>query len=138
MRPIRKVVIHCSDSPDTLDIGKAEINEWHIQRGFSSCGYHFVIRRDGTVETGRPLEKIGAHVAGHNSDSIGICWVGRNKITDSQHTTLVSLVDSLLIKFKLQPENVYGHKELNPGKTCPNLDMDELRKEFSCRLPKTT
>lgn len=138
MRAIRKIVIHCSDSPDDRDIGVKEIDSWHRQKGWSSCGYHFVVRRDGTIEKGRPVAQIGAHVAGHNSDSIGICWIGRNSISDKQRAALIELVETLLIEYKLQPENVLGHKELDPHKTCPNLDMDELRKEWPCRLIKTT
>lgn len=130
MRKIARIIVHCSDSPDKLDIGAKEIAEWHLQRGFKTIGYHFVVRRDGSIETGRPIDQVGAHVAGHNSDSIGICWVGRDRPTAFQRESLIEQIWDLLDQFHLQVSDVYGHKELNPGKSCPNLDMPAFRKEL--------
>lgn len=60
-----------------MDIGASEIRRWHVDgNGWADIGYHYVIRRDGTVEKGRPLSRAGAHAQGHNHDSIGICLVG--------------------------------------------------------------
>ena len=79
MRFIEKIVIHCTFTPPTMNIGVEEVRKWHVEENkWSDIGYHFVIRRDGTVESGRPVERPGAHVKGHNSNSIGIAWVGRN------------------------------------------------------------
>lgn len=131
MREIDKIVIHCSDSPDSLDIGVREIRDWHKQRGWSDIGYHYVIRRNGTVESGRPFEIKGAHVRGHNEGSIGICWIGRDDIDDKQLVTLKKLVLAFTSKYKLDvTEDVYGHYELDSGKTCPNLDMIKFRAEL--------
>jgi N-acetyl-anhydromuramyl-L-alanine amidase AmpD len=135
MRPIKKIIIHCSDSDDSLDIGKTEIDEWHRQRGFLSesglsIGYHFVVRRSGLIELGRPISEVGAHVSGHNSNSIGICWVGRKVQTEKQKQELFKLVKSLLVQYKLEVTDVYGHYEFNPDKTCPNLDMNRFRAEL--------
>lgn len=132
MRRIDKIVIHCSDSDDSLDIGFREINEWHRQNGWLapsgvSCGYHFVIRRDGRSEPGRLLSEAGAHARGHNSRSIGICWVGRRQPTSVQLSTLHALARGLMHQFSVPIENVVGHYELDGGKTCPNLDMDRFR-----------
>jgi N-acetylmuramoyl-L-alanine amidase len=76
MREITHIVMHCTATPGTADIGAAEVNRWHLQRGWSGIGYHFVIRRNGTVEAGRPIEKKGAHVAGFNAKSVGISLAG--------------------------------------------------------------
>src|SRR5690554_2206478 len=77
MRKIRKIIIHAADTPPNMDIGVEEIRDWHVNgNGWRDIGYHYVIRRDGTVERGRSEEVAGAHVYGHNSDSIGICLVG--------------------------------------------------------------
>ena len=77
-RDISLLVIHCSATPVTMDIGVKEIREWHTSdpRNWSDIGYHYVIRLDGTLERARPLYKSGAHARGYNSNSIGICIVG--------------------------------------------------------------
>ena len=63
---IRYLVVHCAATPPEMDIGAKEIDLWHRQRGWSGIGYHFVIRRDGRVEAGRPLDRPGAHAQGFN------------------------------------------------------------------------
>ena len=60
MRKINLIVIHCSDTYARMDIGVNEIRQWHLQRGFNDIGYHYVIRRDGAIEQGRPIEKPGS------------------------------------------------------------------------------
>jgi len=115
-----------------MDVGAKEIRDWHVNgNGWSDIGYHWVIRRDGTIEAGRPEEKSGAHVKGHNSDSIGIVWVGTNKIEDKQLDALVTKVKELCCRFKVNNKDVYGHYELYSGKTCPNLKMDDFRKSLA-------
>ena len=130
MRKIKKIVVHCSASPDTMDIGVKEIREWHKQRGFNDVGYHWVIRRDGKCEQGRPESQIGAHVKGHNRDSVGIVWVGIDEITEEQKKTLDRILRGLMKNYDLSVDDVVGHYELYSGKTCPNLDMAELRKSL--------
>lgn len=127
MRKISKLIIHTSDSPDHLDIGVKEITEWHKQQGWSDVGYHYVIRRDGTIEEGRPVARPGAHTAGHNSDSIGICWVGRSKITRDQKGALLQLLSQLLNKFDLDTLDIYGHNDFNSNKSCPNISVEDIR-----------
>ena len=133
MRNIKKIVVHCSDSPDDLDIGFKQINEWHKENGWLSlpseisCGYHYIIRRDGRVETGRPEEERGAHVRGHNSDSIGICWVGRKVISTPQYNSLIKLLKDKYQAFGLEVTDIHGHYELDSKKTCPNLKMPLVR-----------
>lgn len=133
MRPITKLVVHCSDTPDGKDIGFKEINRWHKLRGWKSpsgihCGYHYILRRDGTLETGRPLEEVGAHVEGANKDSVGVCLVGRRNFAPAQIVELKILLRALLKKFP--NATVYGHREFESakrqGKTCPNFDVHHL------------
>lgn len=84
MRTIDSIIIHCAYTPPGMDIGATEIRRWHVEeRGWKDIGYHYVVRRDGDVEPGRDLdgdgdvvEEVGAHAAGHNAHSIGICLVG--------------------------------------------------------------
>jgi N-acetylmuramoyl-L-alanine amidase len=143
MSVIRKIVIHCTDSPDNVDIGVKEIFRWHTMpppqgRGWSDIAYHEVVRRDGTIEVGRfengdsilEGKEIGAHVKGHNSDSLGICWVGKIHMTKAQRTSLLRLVSHKRKLHGIPVENVLGHYELAPGKTCPNIDMDDFRKSL--------
>jgi N-acetylmuramoyl-L-alanine amidase len=80
MAAIRKktdlLVVHCAATKASMDIGAKEIRRWHKDRGWDDIGYHYVIRRNGDVEIGRPENAVGAHVAGKNSTSVGICLVG--------------------------------------------------------------
>jgi N-acetylmuramoyl-L-alanine amidase len=136
---IKKIVVHCSDSDDSIDVGFREIDEWHRQRGWMSdsgisCGYHYIIRRDGRIEKGRPDNERGAHVKGHNTGSLGICWVGRNKIGPKQLESLKKLLRTLINRHGLESLDIYGHFELDSRKTCPNLDMDWLRAEVLFEL----
>lgn len=145
MRQINTIVIHGAWTKPGVDVGAKEIREWHHDRGFSDIGYHFVIRRDGTQEDGRSVEKPGAHVKGKNSDSIGICLVG-GRADEGRHTegldeftkqevlwefnytreqmaSLVSLVDSLVDLYGSHVE-IIGHRD-HPGvtKRCPGFDV---------------
>lgn len=131
MRQIESIVVHCSASPDYMDIGAATIRNWHKERGFNDIGYHYVIRRNGEIEKGRPDEKIGAHAKGANSRSIGVVWVGINNISPEQEKSLFSLIHFLMGKYNVKIENVLGHCEaVETDKTCPNLNMDRVRAEL--------
>lgn len=139
-RDIDMIVVHCSASPDYMDIGTKEIRDWHINgNGWSDIGYHYVIRRNGEIERGRPEEIAGAHARGVNSRSIGICWVGTNNISPEQEKSLVGLINLIRGKYNIKIENVKGHREaVQTTKTCPNLNMDRLRAElcFIQPIPK--
>jgi N-acetyl-anhydromuramyl-L-alanine amidase AmpD len=129
MRPINLIVIHCAATPPDADIGREEIHQWHLARGWSGIGYHFVIRRNGDIEIGRDMERVGAHAQGHNSDSLGLCMVGgidtygnpEDNFTDAQYEALLSLV--LALQIRHPQAKVLGHRDL-PGvqKACPSID----------------
>jgi len=125
---IDKIVIHCADTPAGMDIGRDEIDRWHKERGWNKIGYHWVIRLDGTAERGRPESRQGAHVKGHNRDSIGVCLVGGKggfNFTRAQMKTLDRLCDKLA---KSYPNAEFmGHRDLDRGKTCPNFDVKAWR-----------
>jgi len=137
MREITSVIVHCSATSPEMDIGVGTIRKWHTDpkpngRGWSDIGYHRVIRRSGVAEIGRPLERVGAHAYGHNSNSIGVCLVGgvsedgdpENNFTNFQFETL----RRMLLQFKdtYPIRTVLGHKDL-PGvrKACPCFDVRE-------------
>ncbi len=139
MRQISTLILHCSAS----QFGDAQlIRSWHLDRGFRDIGYHYVIlncypgashwnskrpdpRSDGLIQAGRPLDKIGAHARGFNRDSVGVCLAGDKSFTGRQLESLKRLYRDLL---KINPRLlVQGHYELDERKTCPNMDMDEVR-----------
>lgn len=132
MRSINRIVVHCSATDDNVDIGAAEIRKWHTDKGWSDIGYHYVIRRNGMIEVGRPLEQAGAHAEGFNANSIGVCLVGGVEADDKmkaevnytreQWYTLAGLVQDLSERFQFAI--VHGHRDL-PGvtKACPCFDV---------------
>ncbi len=76
-RKIDEIVLHCSATREGQDISVETIRSWHVDgNGWSDIGYHAVIMLDGTLELGRPLERSGAHVKGHNRNTIGVCYIG--------------------------------------------------------------
>lgn len=133
-KPIERVeylVVHCAATPADMDIGAKEILKWHLQRGFADIGYHSVIRRDGTEEHGRTLDRPGAHAVGYNNASLAVCLVGglkkgttkaENNFTPAQFTAL----RGVLARWKaLHPHaEILGHRDL-PGvrKACPSFDV---------------
>jgi hypothetical protein len=135
MRTITLIIIHCSAVRPNQKSGVKEIDRWHRAKGWKyGCGYHFVVRRDGTVETGRPMEIIGAHCEHHNAHSIGICYEGgldaEGHPTDTrtflQKRVMRALLEELHAKF---PNAIIaGHNVFYPMKACPCFDaMEEYR-----------
>ena len=126
MRKIRKIVIHCSDSPHAHHDDISVIRSWHVnERKWSDVGYHFFIQANGNIQEGRKLYRVGAHALNHNADSIGICLHGRDKFTQAQFTSLRSLVRDMIQRFNLTPADVYGHYDFS-SKTCPNFDVQSV------------
>lgn len=130
MRTLNTIVVHCSATPPDRNVTVADIRRWHTKgNGWSDVGYHYVIRRDGVVEAGRPLERPGAHAAGYNADSIGVCLVGGvdsdgqpdANFTRQQWAALAQLVDDILLTHG--PLKVIGHRDVNAGKACPCFDV---------------
>ncbi len=128
------IVVHCSATRAEQDIGRAEIERWHRQRGFLGIGYHYVIRRNGVVEVGRPEDTIGAHVQGHNRTTLGICMVGgvnanditkaENNYTPEQFAALKELL--LRLRAKYPTAEIVGHRDFpNVAKACPSFDVKE-------------
>jgi Negative regulator of beta-lactamase expression len=147
MRSIDKIIIHCAATYPGQDIGAAEITCWHLDNGYHDIGYHGVIRRDGTLDSGRPLHMPGAHTKGHNAHSVGICLVGglqdgtggdanadgrvvefengqrgvpEANYTPAQWAALTRLVRDLVAKYP--GATVHGHNEF-ANKACPCFDV---------------
>lgn len=127
---VKFIAVHCSATPADRDIGAKEIDRMHRDRGFLSIGYHFIVRRDGSVEGGRPLNARGAHVEDYNHCSIGVCLIGgvdsklkpEANFTQAQLWTLKTLVESLQGTFP--GAVVQGHRDFpRVAKACPSFDV---------------
>jgi len=119
----------------------AQIDTWHRQRGFHlGIGYHYVIRRDGSIEKGRPEWLIGAHCMNHNAHSIGICYEGGLDIrgdpadtrTEAQKVAMRQLLEDLHERYPRAV--IVGHHDLNPGKKCPCIN--NVAREYADLQPK--
>lgn len=133
MVDFKRVIVHCSDTPDyqadqvRYDYGVEDIRQWHKERGWSDIGYHFVITRMGDVQEGRSIARRGAHAKGHNHDSIGICIIGKEEFLESQFKALADLYSYCLINYKIDADSWWCHYQFNSGKTCPGFKYDYLR-----------
>ena len=128
MRSIKLIVVHCSAVRPGQRSSAEDIDNWHKDKGWKGIGYHYVVRRDGTVELGRPLEEVGAHCYHHNRYSIGICYEGgldeagkaADTRTPEQKQVLRELLEKLHQRF---PEAVIvGHRDLTHDRECPCFD----------------
>ena len=134
--PVTTVFVHCSATRPEWLAGSPlsekikEFTRWHRARGFGTIGYHHVIDRDGTVGKGRDEHMPGAHVANHNTGSIGICLVGGHgssendefldHYTPEQETALRALIED--IKTRAAITKVRGHNEV-AAKACPGFNV---------------
>lgn len=138
MTPTR-ITVHCTDTPPGRMVTVDEIRSWHKARGWSDVGYHFVICWDGRIQQGRPVSMNGAHVEGANHANIGICLNGRGKYTVDQFDSLKVLLERLCDQYEIGTDQIFGHYEFESakrqGKTCPNIDMDCLRRWFVSEDP---
>jgi hypothetical protein len=147
-----KIVFHCSDST----FGNAAlIAKWHVLpkprgRGWTGIGYHYVILNgwlaksfyndnfDGHTETGRPFNdnpfisksEIGAHVLGYNTNSVGICLIGKSgAFTDRQLNKLLELI--YLLEKQFGSIELFQHSDLDKKKPyCAGLDMEKLKQDY--------
>lgn len=132
-RTISKIILHCTATPEGRDFSVEQIRQWHLARGFSDIGYHYVVGRDGTVYAGRPESVVGAHCTGQNPCSIGVCYVGgevadgshkpKDTRTPAQKKSLRELVESL--KRKYPGATVHCHYEF-ANKACPSFKLCDL------------
>jgi N-acetylmuramoyl-L-alanine amidase len=133
MRKITKLIVHCTATPEGRPTSVAQVDAWHRARGFAGIGYHYLIGLNGERWTGRPIERPGAHAAGHNENSIGVCYVGglapdgktpRDTRTEAQRRALLDLLREL--KQRFPAATIHGHREF-AAKACPCFDA---RKEY--------
>lgn len=140
---INSVIYHCSDSDNVVDDDVAAVKylhtadsetpiKWGIYntygKNWDDIGYHFFIRKDGLIQTGRPLKFVGAHCRGHNSTSIGICFSGSKDFTKIQFISYLNLRSFILRQFGIdivfEPHNKYS------SKPCPGFKMEDKLREY--------
>ena len=136
MRRITEIIVHCSATPEGKDFTVADITRWHKARKFVTIGYHYVIYRNGEVHNGRPERQVGAHCTGHNSYSIGICYIGgvakdgktpKDTRTSAQKLALERLLKHL--KERFPNATIRGHRDF-AAKACPSFDATEEYKDL--------
>lgn len=139
MRKIDLIVIHCSATRADRSLTPNDLETQHRRRGFNGTGYHYYIRKDGTVHLTRPIECIGAHVRGWNAHSIGICYEGGLDVhgspadtrTPEQRAALKLLVHQLLKTFP--GCRVCGHRDLSPDRNGNGeIEPEEWIKACQC------
>ena len=129
------IIVHCTATPEGRDIGMKEIRQWHVcGQGWADVGYHYLVRLDGTIESGREEHLAGAHCKGKNYCSVGVWYVGgctadgrtaKDTRTPEQKTALRTLISQLLQRYP--HATVHGHREF-ARKACPCFDA---RSEYS-------
>ena len=129
-RIVNEIIVHCAATKPSMDIGAEEIRGWHVEgNGWSDIGYHWVIRRDGTIEAGRPEDISGAHCKDHNSGSIGVCLVGGideagdadANFTMAQYTSLKEVLNDIRMRNTIT--KLSGHRDY-ANKACPSFDVN--------------
>ena len=129
MRIITLIIIHCSAVRPDQTSSAAQIDSWHRKDNHwkFGIGYHYVVRRDGSIEPGRPEWMVGAHCRNHNAHSIGVCYEGGLDIrgqpadtrTEAQKAPLRTLLEELHRRYP--KALIVGHRDLDPTKECPGF-----------------
>lgn len=120
-RKISKVFIHCSASDNPAHDDISVMRKWHLERpGFTDVGYHHFIKKDGTIQNGRPIDKVPAAQSGHNTGSIAICLHGLDagEFTTAQASSLYELCKAINEAYDV---TFHGHCEVS-NKSCPVID----------------
>ena len=142
MRAITLIIIHCSAVRPDQTSSAAQIDTWHRRRGWKlGIGYHYVVRRDGRIERGRPDYMVGAHCLNHNAHSIGVCYEGGLDIrgqpadtrTKAQKMALRALLEHLHRQYPWAC--IVGHHDLDPQKACPCIA--DVAREYADLQPKS-
>lgn len=129
-RRIDEIIVHCTATPEGRDVSVATIRGWHKAQGWADIGYHWVVLLDGTIAPGRPEAQIGSHVAGHNTGTLGVVYVGgvaadcktpKDTRTPAQRAALLALCRELLVRYPAI-RKISGHNQY-AAKACPSFDV---------------
>ncbi|MEL5864651.1 N-acetylmuramoyl-L-alanine amidase [Clostridium cochlearium] len=124
-KPNKIIYHHTEATKATIE----DIHRWHLEQGWSGCGYHFLVRKDGSIWRGRPENAVGAHSLRSNLNSIGICAEGnfmKETMGQVQKKSLIEL--GIYLKNKYDIVNIYGHKDVY-STDCPgiNYPLEEIK-----------
>jgi len=137
----RMMTIHCSATTPEMDWDIKDIRRVHVkENGWSDVGYHFFIKRDGTIQPGRPLNRDGAHVKGENLNNLGVCLSGGmvrkgrqlvndsgpNMYTENQWASLFSIAKVYAFSSSAGLGSIRNHYDLDKSKTCPNINAASI------------
>lgn len=142
--PIKAIVIHCSATEADQDVTRDTIDNWHKDRGFDMIGYHYVVNRNGSIDIGRQETHQGAHVKGHNRNTLGVCMIGgitdgepADNFTKVQYVSLGRLIKNLQANHN--EADIVGHRDYSPDlngdgqiskfewtKHCPCFEVSEF------------
>lgn len=140
-REITEIVVHWTETPTNKNIGSEEINEYHLASDLEGIGYHYVIRRDGSLQRGRPINIEGQHspLNNHNNRSIGVVFVGGinvpsgtpnpenfvsvQSLTRSQFNTFDHICRAFYSTFA--GGQVVGHNDVDQTEDDPGFDVRE-------------
>lgn len=135
-RKITEIIVHCSATPEGKHYTVEDIRKWHKAQGWSDAGYHYLVYLDGSIHNGRDVDIVGAHCTGHNSHSIGVCYIGgvakdgktpKDTRTQEQKDSLLYLLNELK---KIYPNaEIHGHNDF-ANKACPSFDCKEEYKNL--------
>jgi len=129
-RSIAEIIVHCTATPEGRAVSVDTIRSWHLANGWKDIGYHYVVLLDGSVQPGRPEGQVGSHVAGHNTGTLGIVYVGglaadgktaKDTRTPAQKAALLDLAKALITKYP-NIKKVTGHNQY-AAKACPSFDV---------------
>lgn len=125
-RPVTRIFLHCSASDRPEHDSAAVIDAWHKANGWAGIGYHYFIRKDGTLELGRDIEKVPAAQGGHNTGTIAICLHGLaiDKFTSAQFSTLRGLCGQIDRAYS-GGVTFHGHCEVS-AKSCPVFVYEDI------------
>lgn len=129
-RLINAIINHCTATPEGREVSVATIRKWHTDQGWKDIGYHYVVHLDGTIEAGRPESQVGSHVAGHNTGSLGVVYVGgtdksgkpKDTRTEAQKAALIDLNKALIRKYPAI-KKIAGHNDYTNAKACPSFKV---------------
>lgn len=128
MRNLTEIIVHSTATPKGMNATASDINRWHKAKGYNCIGYHFVILRNGQIERGRPIEIVGAHCKGNNTNTIGVAYVGglnENKQSADTRTGAQKIALNILLGdlVKQYPtiKKISGHRDYC-NTACPSFD----------------